>query len=159
MWLPKVESSASCSTIESNPSDVLVHIISFLPLKALLNLVSASRLLRTKILGDDYLARVWMYSNAPWWIPVPTQTPKKNEKKPKKKKGKSKKNPGKPSASGPRPYPASEWGTHILLTTGFPAGLDWAYIWRCMRSGSMQNRKRIWGLALDIEHLADQVGV
>ena len=137
MWLPEV----GPSRFKNLPAEVFTHTVSFLPLKSLLNLAGTSRSLRTGILGDDYLARVWMYNNAAWWIPVPTQTPKKNQKT--------------SPAGDPWACPASEWSVHIPLTTDFPAGLGWAYIWRCMRSGSMQNRKRIWNLVLDIERVAN----
>ena len=144
LWLPKVESSVNRSTIENLPTEVLTCIIAFLPLISLLNFVGTSRSLCTGILGDDYMACVWMYNNAPWWIPVPTQTPEKRESK----------NP----AGDPWAFPASEWSAHNPLITGFPTGLCWAYVWRCMRSRSMQNRKRIWELALVIECLADEEG-
>ena len=144
MWLPEVEPL----TLKNTPAEVFMRIISFLPLKSLLNLAGTSRSLRTGILGDDYLASVWMCNNAAWWIPVPTQTPKKAVTKPKKSQKK-------PKAGNPWACPASEWGADIPLTTDFPAELGWTYIWRCMRSGSMQNRKRIWNLALDVERVAN----
>ncbi|KAI9568163.1 hypothetical protein HD554DRAFT_2191632 [Boletus coccyginus] len=129
--LPEVHSCGNRSAIESVPPEVLIPIVSSLSLTSLLNLASASRSLRTGILGNDYCACVWIYNNAPWWIPVPTQTPKKDDQ--------------------------NEPPTKV--TQVFPSGLGWAYIKRCIRSGSMRNRKRIWNAAVDIEHVADLAGV
>jgi len=142
--LPEVHSCGSRSAIESLPSEVLIPIVSSLPLASLLNLASASRSLRTGILGNDYLACVWIYNNAPWWIPVPTQTPKKDDQSP---------------TTVTQVYPASQWTAHTQMTASFPSGLGWAYIKRCIRSGSMRNRQRIWNAAVDIEHVADLAGV
>ena len=107
------------------------------------NFVSASRSLRTGILGNDYLGCLWIYNDAPWWIiPVPTQTPRKE-----------------PPTPDPQAYLASEWSARSQMTASFPTGLDWAYIGRCVRSGPMRDRRRIWRAALDIEHVADLAGV
>ena len=141
LWLPEVQPSASRSTIGNLPTEVLTRIASYLPITSLLDLAGTSRALRRSVLGYDYLASVWMYDNAPWWIPVPTQTPKQDQ------------------TAGPQAYLASEWGAHVQLSVSFPAGLGWAYMWRCMRSGSMRNRKRIWNAALDIERVTDLAGL
>ena len=129
--------------IESLPPEVLMPIIASLPLESVLDLASASRSLRTGILSNDYLASIWIYHNAPFWIPVPTQTPRKGE----------------PSTTDPQAYLASRWPPQTLVNIGFPVGLDWEYIRRCVRSGSMRNRERIWYTALDIEYVADLTGV
>jgi hypothetical protein len=141
--LSEVHPCGSRSAIESLPFDVLMHIVSSLPFESVLNLANASRSLRVGILGNDYLACVWLYHSAPWWIPVPTQTPRKDD----------------PPTMVPQAYLASQWPAQTTMSTGFPVGLDWEYIRGCVRSGSMRNRERIWHTALDIERVADQAGV
>ena len=131
------------SAIESLPPEILIAIISDLPLESVLNLAGASRSLRTGILSNDYLASVWIYHNAPFWIPVPTQTPRKSE----------------PSPTAPGVYLASKWPAQTPMNVAFPVGLDWEYIRQCARSGSMRNRERIWRTVLDIEDAADRAGV
>ena len=131
------------SAVESLPSEVLIIIVSDLPLDSVLNLASTSRSLRAGILSNDYLANVWIYHNAPFWIPVPTQTPRESE----------------PSTTVPVAYLASRWPAQTLMNVAFPIGLDWEYIRQCTRSGSMRNRERIWYTALDIEDAADLAGV
>jgi hypothetical protein len=136
----------SRSAIESLPPDVLMHIVSSLLPESVLILANASRSLRAGILGNDYLACVWLYDNAPWWIPVPTQTSRKDDE-------------SESSTTVPQAYPASQWPAQTPMRTGFPVGLDWEYIRRCVRSGSMRNRKRIWHVVLDIERVADRAGL
>ena len=136
----------SRSAIERLPPEVLMHIVSLLPLESICDLACASRSLRLGTLGNAYLACVWMYHNAPWWIPVPTQTPRKNDQR-------------EPPTTAPRVYPASQWPTQTPTSTGFPVGLDWEYIKRCQQSGSMCNRERIWHTVLDIERVANLAGV
>ncbi|KAF8547346.1 hypothetical protein OG21DRAFT_1517457 [Imleria badia] len=63
------------------------------------------------------------------------------------------------STTVPQAYPASQWPAQTPMRTGFPVGLDWEYIRRCVRSGSMRNRKRIWHVVLDIERVADRAGL
>ncbi|KAF8548491.1 hypothetical protein OG21DRAFT_1563469, partial [Imleria badia] len=67
--------------IESLPPEVLILIVSSLSLESVFNLASSSWSLHAGILGNDYLACVWLYDNAPWWIPVPTQTPIKDDQR------------------------------------------------------------------------------
>jgi len=143
---PEIHSCGSRSAIESLPLEVLTLIASSLPLISLLNLASASRSLRAGILGNDYLACLWIYNNAPWWIPVPTQTPRKDDQ-------------SALPTSGPQTYLASQWSPHTPITASFPTGLDWVYIRRCVGSGPMRNRQRIWRTALDLERVADLAGV
>ncbi|KAN0083962.1 hypothetical protein V8E55_007466 [Tylopilus felleus] len=141
--LPEIQPGGNRTVIEGLPLEILIHIISSLPLVSLLSLASASQSLRTGILGNDYLACVWLYNKAPWWIPVPTQTPRKDDS----------------LTTEPLTYLASRWSVQIPTTVSFPASLGWAYIRRCVRSGSMRNRRRIWNAALDIERVADLAGV
>jgi hypothetical protein len=39
------------------------------------------------------------------------------------------------------------------------AVVGWAYLWRCVDTGSMRNRRRIWKIAAQLEELADRIGV
>jgi hypothetical protein len=46
----------------------------------------------------------------------------------------------------------------------FPSGdkvtlIGWDYLRRCLDSGSMRNRRRIWGIAEQLERKADEIGV
>jgi len=37
--------------------------------------------------------------------------------------------------------------------------MGWAYLMRCLASGPMMNRKRIWGIAEQLERKADEMGI
>jgi hypothetical protein len=43
--------------------------------------------------------------------------------------------------------------------SGVDEGVGWRYLQRCLCSGSMRNRKRIWQIAEQLELLADEVGI
>jgi hypothetical protein len=50
----------------------------------------------------------------------------------------------------PQDKPSSDEGDAII---------GWAYLRRCLQNGSMRNRRRIWGVAEQIEVLADETGI
>ena len=37
--------------------------------------------------------------------------------------------------------------------------MSWAYLMWCIASGPMMNRKRIWGIAEQLERKADEIGI
>jgi hypothetical protein len=46
-----------------------------------------------------------------------------------------------------------------LLSNGVDIVIDWVYLRRCLRSGSMRNRQRIWQVVEQIEDMADKLGI
>lgn len=122
------------SAIDDLPVEMLAHIISFLPLPAVLALASTSNLLRAKILGNCCdsicVARTWIEKNAPWWIPPA----------------------GYYTSIGPE-------DSAVSLVEATRDMCQWSYLKECVLSGSMRNRRRIWLISEQLERMADDLGV
>lgn len=127
------------SRIEKLPVEILVQILSHVPLPSLLRFLFTSHHLRSKLLlfksDRDQLARVWMESSAPWYLPV---------------------------LNGDGEVVLINEGDHDVADRRGANGnyvVGWAYLKRCLDSPSMKNRKRIWGIAQQLEKMADEMGV
>ncbi|KAH7911423.1 hypothetical protein BJ138DRAFT_926209 [Hygrophoropsis aurantiaca] len=127
-------SGAYISHIELLPLELLIHLADFAPLPDLIALASTSRDLRLQILGCDAIARSCIYGNAPWYIPVLASVPEVEQA---------------------YKIKASERDFLREKAGKFNMSMTWAYIRRCMASGSMRNRRRIWKVVEDIERVAD----
>jgi hypothetical protein len=69
-------------------------------------------------------------------------------------------------SSSDRDYFASSWiktnapWYEVHLPEGHVCQkMGWSYLVRCLGSGSMMNRKRIWGIGQQLEREADEIGV
>ncbi|KZP32757.1 hypothetical protein FIBSPDRAFT_773942 [Athelia psychrophila] len=138
-----LSSAHKLSSIEHVPQELLVFISSQLPLPTFLSLASASRHLRYKLLGTDSdrnaFARSWMTNHANWYVPLPLHP---------SLKGAWKKSDYREQEDEEFTPPKSD-----------VAAMDWDYLRRCLASGSMRNRKRIWNVAEQLEKKADELGI
>ena len=117
------------SAIEQLPFETIVNIASYCPLPSVLSLSSTSRHLRSKYLGSSSDRDYF----ARLWIK--TSAPWYEVHLPK---------------------------DHVCQTAGVPCDcqkMGWGYLVRCLASGSMTNRKRIWGIGEQLERKADEIGV
>jgi len=48
---------------------------------------------------------------------------------------------------------------HVSQNRMGSEGMGWEFLMRCIDSGSMMNRKRIWGIAQQLERKADEMGL
>lgn len=129
--------------IDKLPQELLVIISSQLPLPTFLNLASVARSLRYRLLGvesdRDAFARSWITQSAPWYLPLPLHPSLKNAWKESN-------------------YLKQE-EADFAQPENEPSTLSWAYLRRCLASASMKNRKRIWGVALQIEEKANELEI
>ncbi|KAH7924779.1 hypothetical protein BV22DRAFT_1112632 [Leucogyrophana mollusca] len=131
-------SAKAISKIELLPLELLTHLSVCTTLPALFALASASQTLRTRILGCDAIARSWIQMNAPWYIPVPSSVHELDQTYTTKNK-------------------QARWD--VWGESEMAVNMNWAYLRRCLNSGSMRNRGRIWKVIQNIERVADQAGV
>ncbi|KZP13925.1 hypothetical protein FIBSPDRAFT_1049095 [Athelia psychrophila] len=134
---------------EMLPIEALTHIMTLVSLADIVSVASASKRLQHKILGvhsnTNTIAREWINANAPWY----------------------------------KPYQRDEEETHQSDDDGdsivsddleedddddnedgaIPIADWWQYLKRCLQSGSMKNRKRIWAVCERLEQKADEFGV
>ncbi|KZP20239.1 hypothetical protein FIBSPDRAFT_932305 [Athelia psychrophila] len=136
-------SAYKLSSVEHVPQELLVLISSELPLPTFLSFASVSRHLRYKLLGTgsdrDAFARAWIVNYAPWYLPKPLH-------------------PSLRGAWKKSDYREQE-AEDFTLPPSDAAALDWDYLRRCLASGSMRNRKRIWNVAGQLERKADELGI
>ncbi|KZP07109.1 hypothetical protein FIBSPDRAFT_841564 [Athelia psychrophila] len=136
-------SAPQLSSIEHIPQELLVLIISHLPLPTFLSFASVSRHLRYKLLGTDSdrdaFARGWITNKAPWYLPLPLH-------------------PSLKGAWKKSDYCKQEDEDFTLPKSDITA-LDWNYLRRCLASGSMRNRTRIWNVAEQLEQKAEELGI
>jgi hypothetical protein len=123
------------SQIEGLPVEILVQVVSGIPLPSLLSFLSASRLLRFKLLGfesdRDSMVRAWMQNCAPWYLPD----------------------------IGSNDGAENKADKQISSEDVDTKPIGWGYLRRCVGDPSMKNRKRIWGIAQQLERMADDIGV
>ena len=140
---PSLAENHTLLQIERLPHEILVIIGAQIPLPTILSLTSTSRSLRSKLLRTEAdrntLARVWIKEYASWYMPLPLH-----------------------------PSLKEEWVNpkHRQVTDGdydvpddAKAAIGWDYLRRCLASGSMRNRKRIWAVAEQIERKAEELEV
>ncbi|GAA5977744.1 hypothetical protein JCM5350_006164 [Sporobolomyces pararoseus] len=128
------------------PFDVLSYLASFLPLVSLLSLASTNRALRQTLLGSpssrSQTMRKWLLNEGRYWLPQEIDLGI-----PKPKVG-----------AVPR---VDELAKPTLkeLELGDADDDWWSYVSRCIKSGSMRNRRRIWSVAMQLEEKANELGV
>jgi hypothetical protein len=110
------------SHVKHLPVELVVYIVSLLPLPSLVSFLSASRYIRSKLIGSaadrEALACSWIRISAPWYqVVVPDGS--------------------------------------IIQKDDVVMG--WAYLRRCIDSGPMRNRKRIWGISEQLEKKANRM--
>ena len=129
--------------MERLPHELLVIIGVQIPLHTFLSLASTSRTLRSKSIRDeadrDMIARAWIQRDAPWYMPLPLHPSLKQE------------------WVNPKHREATDSDYDVPVDA--MAVIGWGYLRRCLESGSMRNRKRIWAVAEQIERRADELGV
>ncbi|KZP07104.1 hypothetical protein FIBSPDRAFT_875899 [Athelia psychrophila] len=131
------------SSIAQIPQELLVLISAQLPLPTFMSFASVSRHLRYKFLGTgsdrDAFARGWITNTAPWYLPLPLH-------------------PSLRGAWKKSDYRKQE-DEDFTLPNSDIAAPDWNYLRRCLSSGSMRNRKRIWNVAEQLEKKAEELGI
>jgi hypothetical protein len=117
------------SAIEQLPFEIIVNIVSNCHLLTVLSLSSTSRRLRSKYLGSSSDRDYF----ARLWI--------------------KKRAPW---------YEVRLPEDHVCPRAVMACGcqkMGWGYLVRCLGSGSMMNRKRIWGIGQQLEREADKISV
>jgi len=128
-FLEPSTSHHALSAIEQLPFEIIVNIASYCPLPSVLCLSSISRHLRSKYLGSSSDRDYF----ARLW--VKTSAPWYEVHLPK---------------------------DHVCQSAEVACDcqkMGWGYLMRCLASWSMMNRKRIWGIAQQLEREADEIGV
>ncbi|KAF7972348.1 hypothetical protein HWV62_18122 [Athelia sp. TMB] len=140
---PSLVDNHAFSSIERLPHEVFAIICAQIPLPTILSLASTSRSLRAKLLRTEAdrnaLARVWIKEYAPWYMPLPLHPSLKQE------------------WVNPKHREATDGDYDV--PDDCTAAIGWDYLRRCLASGSMRNRKRIWAVAEQIEKKAEELGV
>lgn len=128
---PLKSTPSSLSLIERLPLEVLHDILSTCTLASICNIASTSRYLRARLLRFDsdrnLIAKTWIMTNAPYWVPV--------------KDG--------------NPWDEEDFAREDLDPQYKQLG--WNYLRCCADSGSMRNRRRIWSIAEQLEKMADEM--
>ncbi|KAF7974442.1 hypothetical protein HWV62_12176 [Athelia sp. TMB] len=136
------KSSHTLAPVEQLPQELLVLTGSHLPLISLLALASTSRHLRVKLLGTvtdrDALARAWIVQSGPWYEPLPLH-------------------PFQKAGDSQGVQEREEDG--VELPEDWQTALSWDYLYRCLASASMRNRRRIWDVAGQLEKRAIELGI
>jgi hypothetical protein len=130
-FLEPSTSHHTLSAIEQLPFEVVVNIASYCPLPSVLSLASASRRLRSNYLGSSTDRDYF----ARLWI----------------------------KTSAPW-YEVHLLKDHVCHRADSEVAcncqkMGWDYLVRCLASGSMMNRKRIWGIAQQLERKADETSL
>jgi hypothetical protein len=128
-FLESPTSHHALSAIEQLPFEIIVNIASYCHLPSVLSLSSTSRRLRSKYLGSSSDRDHF----ARLWIK--TRAPWYEVRLPED-----------------HVCPSAEVACDCQK-------MGWGYLVRCLGSGSMMNRKRIWGIGQQLERKADQIGV
>ncbi|GAA6059212.1 hypothetical protein JCM10212_006605 [Sporobolomyces blumeae] len=123
-------------TLSSLPLDVLTTLCAYLPLPSLLALASTNAILRRTVLSSR-VARAWLDIEGRCWLPHSVDFGVPDAKK------------------GSIPRLAHLPQPQMRVVDG-DVGDWWAYVERCMASGSMRNRKRVWAVAKQLERVADK---
>ncbi|GAA5824696.1 hypothetical protein JCM11251_005305 [Rhodosporidiobolus azoricus] len=152
MWMamddftdPPSSSPGNASALSSLPFDILVHLSSLLTLPALLSLTSTSRTVRSSLFSTstkrNRLASAWLNTSGQYWLPIKVDLgvdftiDKAIEEK----------HVGVKKVEMQDLREKDDW---------------WNYLVRCAaESGSMRNRKRVWGAALSVEIVAEREGL
>ncbi|KZP14320.1 hypothetical protein FIBSPDRAFT_1048859 [Athelia psychrophila] len=140
---PSLASAHKLSSVEGVPQELLVLISAQLLLPTFLSFASVSRHLRCRLLGTgsnrNAFARAWIAHSAPWYLPLPLH-------------------PSLKGAWKKSNYRKQENEDFSCPKSGI-AAMDWDYLRRCLASGSMSNRKRIWKVAEQLEKKADELEI
>lgn len=138
------------STFERLPYELISQIIHDLPLPSLLSTISTSRLLRSNFLrlasDRDALARSWISKSAPWYLPDDASF----------KFLISRNNDADADVDADIGVGVDDVG--VVGVVGAEV-VGWEYLKRCIDSGSMRNRRRIWMVAEQLEEMADRLGI
>ncbi|CAA7270320.1 unnamed protein product [Cyclocybe aegerita] len=126
------------------PLDVILHICEFLPIHAIYAVLGTCKRVRAQVLPHvDGIARRRLVEDEPWFLPAgPFEFKKKSH--------------GREEVD----WWAREWGKGGIARKDLDMRIPWfLYRRECSRSLSMWNRRRIWGVARQIEDLARSKGL
>jgi len=126
------------------PMDLLLAICGFLPVRSILAFISSCRRIRSQILPHvNAVARQQLLEDEPWLLPAgPFVTGDKNH--------------GREEVD----WWTAQWAKGGVRLPEMEAKIPWVvYRRECGRSMSMWNRRRIWGVANQIETLAMMEGL